>query len=113
MNDFIHQRHKPPAALVQPREMVLVCAPLRSNVNFSRIVRAAGCSGLSRIVAAGHVKIDPEIARINDSQIQVECHRTLPPILQKLKTQGYTLVGLEQTTNSVSIYEFRFPRKTA
>ncbi len=113
MSDFVHQRHKPPASLVQPREIVLVCAPLRSNVNFSRIVRAAGCSGVQRIVAAGHAKIDPEIARINDSQIQIDVHRTLPPVLQKLKLQGYSLVGLEQTTNSVSIYEFLFPRRTA
>ena len=113
MSEFVHQRHKPPAVLVQPREIVLVCSPLRSNVNFSRIVRAAGCCGVQRIVAAGHAKIDPEIARIDDSQIQVECHRTLPPILQKLKGQGFSLVGLEQTTNSVSLYEFPFQRRTA
>ena len=113
MSDFVHQRHKPPAALGQPREIVLVCSPLRSNVNFSRIVRAAGCSGVQRVVVAGQARIDPEIARIDDSQIQVECHRTLPPVLQKLKTQGYTLVGLEQTTNSANLYDFRFPHKTA
>ena len=68
---------------------------------------------MQRIVAAGHAKIDPEIARIHDGQIQVDVHRTLPPVLEKLKQQGYSLVGLEQTTNSVSIYEFSFPRRTA
>jgi tRNA G18 (ribose-2'-O)-methylase SpoU len=113
MSEFIHQRHKPPVSLEQPRELVVVCAPLRSNVNFSRIVRAAGCCGVSRIVACGHAKIDPEIARIGSSQIAVEVHRTLPPSLQKLKGQGYALVGLEQTTNSVSIFDFAFPRRTA
>jgi tRNA G18 (ribose-2'-O)-methylase SpoU len=113
MNEFVHQRHKPPVTLVHPRELVLVCAPLRSNVNFSRIVRAAGCSGVVRIIAAGNVRIDPEIARLDNKQIQIETHRTLPPVLQKLKQQGYLLVGLEQTTNSINLYEFTFPRKTA
>lgn len=113
MSDFIHQRHKPPTELAAPRELVLVCSPLRSNVNFSRIVRAAGCSGVQRIIGCGHARIDPEIARINDQQIAVEVHRTLPPVLQKLKGQGYTLVGLEQTTNSVNLWEFAFPRRTA
>jgi tRNA(Leu) C34 or U34 (ribose-2'-O)-methylase TrmL len=112
-NEFVHQRHKPPSALARPRELVLVCAPLRSNVNFSRIVRAAGCAGVARIIAAGHAKVDPEIARIPAEQIQVEIHRSLPPILPKLKQQGFALVGLEQTTNSVSLYEFAFPRRTA
>ena len=36
---FEHQRHKPPRELAQPRELLVVCAPLRSNVNLSRIVR--------------------------------------------------------------------------
>jgi tRNA G18 (ribose-2'-O)-methylase SpoU len=113
MTDFVHQRHKPFTPLAQPRELVVVCAPLRSNVNFSRIVRAASCSGVKRILAAGHARMDPEIARIADGQIQIECHRTLPPILKTLETEGYALVGLEQTTNAASLYEFSFPRKTA
>lgn len=113
MSDFIHQRHKPLVPLDRPRELIVVCAPLRSNVNFSRIVRAAGCSGVQRIVACGHAKIDAEIARIGGDEIKVEVHRTLPPCLEKLKKDGYSLVGLEQTTNSVSIYEFKFPRRTA
>lgn len=113
MSEFVHQRHKPLVPLNQPRELVLVCAPLRSNVNFSRIVRAAGCSGVQRIVACAPARIDPDIARIDHTQIEVAVHRTLPPVLQKLKAQGYTLVGLEQTTNSVSIYDFSFPRRSA
>lgn len=112
-DSFIHQRHKPPTALNRPREIVLACAPLRSHVNFSRIVRAAGCFGVPRILATGPARIDPEIARIDETQIQVDCHRTLLPVLKKLKEERYSLVGLEQTTNSVSLYEFSFPRRTA
>ena len=35
------------------------------------------------------------------------------PTLKKLKEQGYPLVGLEQTTNSVLLHEYQFPRKAA
>ena len=34
-------------------------------------------------------------------------------MLKELKAEGYTLVGLEQATNSVSLHDYRFPRRTA
>ena len=106
-------RHKPPSALSQPRELVLCLAPMRSNVNISNIVRTAGCCGVTRLIACGNPKIDKTVARDGADQVQIEVHRTLPPVLKELKAEGYTLVGLEQTTNSVSLHEYRFPRRTA
>jgi len=112
-DNFVHQRHKPPTALAQPRELILCCAPMRSNVNLSNIVRTAGCCGITRLIACGNPKIDKTIARDGADQVQIEPHRTLLPVLKELKTQGYHLVGLEQTTNSSSLHEFCFPRRTA
>jgi tRNA G18 (ribose-2'-O)-methylase SpoU len=86
---------------------------MRSNVNLSNIVRTAGCCGITRLIACGSPKIDKTIARDGAEQVQIEVHRTLPPVLKELKADGYTLVGLEQTTNSVSLHEYRFPRRTA
>ena len=43
----------------------------------------------------------------------LESHRSLAPVLKKLKASGYQLVGLEQTTNSQSLSGFAFERKTA
>ena len=113
MTDFQHQRHKPPSSLARPRELVLCLAPMRSNVNISNIVRTAGCCGITRLVACGHVKVDKNIARDGADQVEIEVHRTLPPVLKQLKQEGFTLVGLEQTTGSKNIHEFVFPRKTA
>src|SRR5947199_598608 len=97
---FEHQRHKPPTPLDRPREIVLCCAPMRSNVNLSNIVRTAGCCGITRLIACGSPKIDKTIARDGADQVQIEVHRTLAPVLKELKAECYTLVGLEQTTNS-------------
>jgi tRNA G18 (ribose-2'-O)-methylase SpoU len=113
MADFEHQRHKPPFELAQPRELILVCAPMRSNVNLSRIVRAAACCGLERVICAGQAKLERKIARDGADTVQVEIHRTLLPVLDNLREGGYRLVGLEQVTNSQNLHHYQFARRTA
>lgn len=112
MSDFQHQRHKPPAELDQPRELILACAPMRSNVNLSRIVRAAGCCGIQRVIACGAARVDQQIARDGAETVHIEVHRTLPPVLKRLREEGFQLVGLEQTSGSQCLYDFGFVRKT-
>jgi tRNA G18 (ribose-2'-O)-methylase SpoU len=110
---FIQERHKQPSALDRAREMVIACAPLRSNVNLSHIIRIAGCAGISRVICCGNAKVVSKIARDGADAVTLEVHRTLPPVLKDLKQAGYQLIGLEQTTGSESLYNFRFERKTA
>ncbi|MGD9635653.1 MAG: TrmH family RNA methyltransferase [Pirellulales bacterium] len=110
---FEHQRHKPPGRLERPRELVLLCAPMRSNVNLSRIARLAGCAGIERIYCTGQAKLDRKIARDGSDTVEIETHRSLVPVLDKLRSDGYRLVGLEQTTNSQSLHHFQFARRTA
>jgi tRNA G18 (ribose-2'-O)-methylase SpoU len=113
MPRFVHQRHKPPAALDHPRELVIACAPLRSNVNLSHILRTAGCCGIARVICCGNAKAITKIARDGADTVALEVHRTLPPVLKELAHDGYRLTGLEQTTNSTSLHDYRFERKTA
>ncbi len=93
---------------------------MRSNVNLSRIVRAAACCGIPHMICCGNARILPEISRHPEAgtrqadsgdSIQIEIHRTLPPVIKRLKVEGYPIVGLEQASNSTSIFEFQFPRK--
>lgn len=109
---FVHERHKAPTPLEQPRELIVACPPLRSNINLSRIARAAGCWGVRRLVCCGTAKIVRKIARDASEALDLEVHRTLAPVLRRLREEGYELVGLEQTTNSTSIFEFPFHRRT-
>jgi tRNA G18 (ribose-2'-O)-methylase SpoU len=85
---------------------------MRSNVNLSRIVRAAGCCGVMRVICCGNAKVVGKIARDACDVIEIEVHRTLPPVLKKLREEGYQIVGLEQTSNSTLLYEFSFQRRT-
>jgi len=112
MADFVQQRHKGRSSLQRPRELIVACPPMRSNVNLSRIVRAAGCCGVRRVVCCGTAKLISKIARDTGDEVKLELHRTLLPVLKQLRDEGFELVGLEQTSNSDSLYEFSFKRRT-
>jgi tRNA G18 (ribose-2'-O)-methylase SpoU len=108
---FEHVRHRPPTLLERPRELVLAVPKLQSNVNLARIVRVAGCCGLTRILVEGKPRIDPTIARDSLEQITIEPHRTLLPVLRRWRDEGVPLIGLEQADNAISLHEFTIPRK--
>ncbi len=112
MTEFVQRRHEPPTALDRPRELVVACPPMRSNVNLSRIVRAAGCSGAQCVICCGAAKLIDKIARDAETTLELQRHRTLPPVLRRLRNEGYQLVGLEQTRGSECLYNFGFDRRT-
>lgn len=65
------------------------------------------------MICTGTAKLDRKIARDGADTIALEVHRTLPPVLSKLRDEGFRLVGLEQTTNSQNLHQYRFERRTA
>jgi len=112
MPRFEHIRHKPPERLASPRELVVACAAMRSHVNLSHIVRTCGCFGIARVIACGAAGIHGRIARDGAESVEIAVHRSLPPVLDRLRAEGYEIVGLEQTTRSQSLFGFRFVSKT-
>lgn len=112
MPRFEHLRHKPPARPSQSRQLVVACAAMRSHVNLSHIVRSCGCFGIGRVIACGHAKIDERIARDGAESVVLEVHRTLPPVLDRLRAEGHEIVGLEQATGSESLFTFSFTPRT-
>jgi tRNA G18 (ribose-2'-O)-methylase SpoU len=112
MSDFVQERHKPAWPLQRPRELVVACPPMHSNVNLSRIARAAGCCGVRRMICTGNARLVGKIARDAAETLEIEIHRTLPPVLEKLRGEAFAIVGLEQTTAAVPIFDFAFPRRT-
>ncbi len=112
MPEFVHLRHKPPSELTRPRELIVACAPLRSNINLSKIVRTAGCCAVAKLIACGNAKVIDKIARDGADALPIEIHRSLPPVLKELRQAGYQLVGLEQTSGSRNLHHFAFQRRT-
>lgn len=109
---FQHIRHKPPDVPATPRELVVACAPLRSHVNLSHIVRTCGCFGIRRVVACGAARLHDRIARDGADSVELSIHRTLPPVLDRLRDEGFQLVGLEQATGSERLFTFSFVPRT-
>jgi tRNA G18 (ribose-2'-O)-methylase SpoU len=108
---------------------------MKSNVNLSAMARVSSCMGASRLILCGTSKLWPHISRqgldseddavalndakSNDSQssklhsMDITLHRTLLPVLLKLKRdEGFSIVGVEQTSTSTSSYDFKWPHKT-
>jgi tRNA G18 (ribose-2'-O)-methylase SpoU len=110
---FEQVRHRPPTPLHAPRELVVACAPMRSNVNLSTIIRTAGCCAVPRMIVCGNPRVDRTIARDGADQVQLEVRNSLPPVLRTLRADGYRLVGLEQVTNSTSLHDYAFAPRTA
>jgi tRNA G18 (ribose-2'-O)-methylase SpoU len=109
---FLQLRHKPATQLLRPRELVVACAPMNSAVNLAQIVRMAGCSAVERVVVCGRPQIDRNIAREAVDQVVIEERRTLAPVLERMKREGYQIVALEQATGSECLYDFAFARKS-
>lgn len=64
------------------------------------------------MICCGTARLVRKIARETDQRLEIEIHRTLPPVLKKLRQAGRPLVGLEQTAAAESLPEFRFARDT-
>jgi len=112
MNEFVHQRHKLPTNLERPRELIVACVPMRSNVNISQIARTASACAVERMIICGNASLTKKIARDATSELEISTHRSLSPVLKKLKADGYRIVGIEQTSNSQNIHHFSFERRT-
>lgn len=110
---FEHLRHKPPRTLLKERNLLIACSPLRSHVNLATIIRTAGCCGVREVIATGNAKLINHIARDGAEHVLLTTRNSLPPVLRKLRNDGYTLVGLEQTTNSTQLSDYVFAGKTA
>lgn len=112
MSDFVHERHKEPSRLNRPRELIVACVPMRSNVNISQIARTASACAVEKMIVCGNASLISKIARDATGALCVKTHRSLGPVLKKLKQEGYHIVGIEQTSNSCDIHHFSFKRRT-
>jgi tRNA G18 (ribose-2'-O)-methylase SpoU len=85
---------------------------MRSNVNISSVARTASACAVERLVLTGNATLISKIARDGADELDISIHRSLAPVLLKLRNDGYRLVGLEQATNSTSMYSYTYERRT-
>eukprot|EP01087_Luapelamoeba_hula_P024718 TRINITY_DN9508_c0_g1_i1.p1 TRINITY_DN9508_c0_g1~~TRINITY_DN9508_c0_g1_i1.p1 ORF type:complete len:209 (+),score=37.08 TRINITY_DN9508_c0_g1_i1:192-818(+) len=106
------------ALLNKPRQKLIVAASLLDNVpNIAGLTRTSEIFGVGELAIANKKllkeKAYQHISVTSECWIPItEVPRTkLGLYLQEKKTQGYTIVGVEQTSSSVSLLDYTFPQK--
>ena len=98
--------------LLPPSGLVVVLDNVRSAHNVGSVFRSADSFKVDKIYLCGICPVPPS-AEIHKSALGAEdsvewerCGST-PEAVERLRAEGYTLVSVEQTVNSVKLDEFR------
>lgn len=111
-------------------EIIVIAHNIRSTYNVGAIFRTAEGFGVTKIILSGYTPYPqlkkearlPHIAEKLTSQIHktalgaeqlVPFEYWLVPPLKSLREQGYRIVGLEQDTHSVMLFDYTPPQKIA
>ncbi len=106
------------------KELILILPDIRSAENVGAMFRTADAVGVSKIYINGYTPcpIDrfgrerKDIAKAAlgaETFISWEYVKSAITNINKLKKEGYTIVGLEQDKNSVNYKKFKAPKKCA
>lgn len=93
-------------------KFVLIVPNIRSGHNVGAMFRTADGAGVDKLYLTGyspcppHVQVD-KVSLGAEKWIPFEHSRLTVPVLKKLKKQGFNIVALEQTKNSVNIYKWK------
>jgi len=71
-----------------PRELIVACAPMRSNVNLSHIVAWPDAAACKKLICCGNATINAKIARDGGP---IPWQSTVPPPLDVLKSSSVRL----------------------
>lgn len=114
------------------RDIVLIAHDIRSCHNVGALLRTAEGLGITKVYLTGYTPYPisehddrlPHIAQKLTKQIQKtalgaetlqawEQSNTVDSVITSLKKDGYTVIGLEQTSNSIPLQTYSAPDKVA
>lgn len=109
------------------QEKIIIIDNVRSAHNVGSIFRTSDGAGVVRIILVGYTpspidrfgRVQPEIKKTSlgaSTMIPFENKENGEEIvtrISELKADGYTVVSLEQTSQSISLYDFIVPEKVA
>ncbi len=89
-------------------DVVVVLDDIRSGMNVGSVFRSCDCFGLSKIMLCGITPQPPhkEIFKTAigaQHSVDWQYHEDILPLLVELKEQGYKVIGVEQTTDSIRL----------
>lgn len=96
----------------EKEKFVLVLPNIRSGHNVGAMFRTADGCGVNKIFLVGYTPCPPhtQVDKVSlgaEKVVPWEHYKQSARLLKKLKSEGYRIVGLEKTKNSVSIYTWQ------
>lgn len=96
---------------MKPTNFVLILPNIRSAHNVGAIFRTADGAGVDKIYLCGYTPRPPhlgldKVALGAEKSVAWEGVTQAGRLVKKLKAEGYFIAALEQTKNSVNIYEW-------
>lgn len=99
-------------------EIVLIAHNIRSLYNVGSIFRTADGAGVSKLFLTGYSGFPPrkEISKTAlgaEEQIAWEQSWELPPVVTRLREQGFTIAAVERHAQSICYTDYQIPAKLA
>ncbi len=118
-HDFIpHEGDRPPQEKQQTWPILVILDNIRSAFNVGAIFRSAECFGCEGLILCGYTATpdNPKLLKTTmgteqNVAWQYEAHTA--KAIRNIKDQGYHTIALERSPSSISLYQYRFPKKTA
>jgi len=106
------------------KEVVIILDDIRSCFNVGSLFRIADCVGVSKVFLCGYTpapvdkfgRINKEIKKValgGEVSVSWEKHFSVLRLVKKLKSEGFEIVSLEQSDNSLDYKKFKPIKKTA
>lgn len=97
---------------MHPRDIVLLLPNIRSCHNVGAMFRTADACAVSRLFLLGYTPAPPkpQIDKVSlgaEQWVPWETSESLLHVIHALKEQGYIIVGLEKTTDSIAMSHFK------
>ncbi|MBI5037421.1 MAG: RNA methyltransferase [Candidatus Kerfeldbacteria bacterium] len=100
------------------RDIVVVLYNIRSRFNVGALFRTADAAGVKRMILCGitpqppHPKID-KVALGAEKTVPFTYYRQTKRALDDLHKQGYQLIALEQSAESIHYTKLKYPKRCA
>lgn len=105
------------------KEAVLILHDIRSEQNVGSLFRTADAAGISQMYLTGYTPTPVDRfgrpakgiakAALGAEALPYESRKMLPPLLKKLKTEGFQIIAIEQSKNSLDYKKIRIGKKAA
>lgn len=98
-----------------PRRSALVNILLNTehDFNVASAIRAGCFFNIRKNIIVGKRRVDMRGAVGSQNYCIIEKEPELRPVVDKLRSEGYTIAGAELDDRAVSVYDYAFPEKVA